>query len=99
MKKHLIIALIIFLVVVVLSLASNFIHWDETPLEQTIFALPLGIGLLLELPFLTIISPLAQTDATFIYFKQLAAFIPFIAGLFYAGLYYLIIFVSKKLLK
>lgn len=87
MKKHLLIALVIFVAVTSMALASNFIPWDETPLEQTIFALPLGIGLFLEVPFLAILGSV-DPDANYVSYQLSWIVIPFVAGLFYSGVAY-----------
>jgi hypothetical protein len=99
MKKHLIIAAIIFIVTVILSLATNFISWDETRLEQTVWGLLSAIGIFLELPFLFIASWLIPNNlANFAkYHLFLDLLTPFIAGFFYAGLYYFIVAIIKKL--
>lgn len=99
MKKHIIISIAIFSVVTALSLASNFIRWDETPLEQTIYALPLGIGLLLEMPFLRIMGLWIGETTGYVNYELLWSIIPFITGSFYATLYYFIVFLSKKFIK
>lgn len=99
MKKHLTVAIIIFVLVASLSLASNFIRWDETPLEQTVFALPLGVGLLLEIPFLALMGLIKNgMHGQFISDRTLWILIPFIAGFCYSGLYYLIVYGVRKLL-
>jgi len=96
MKKHLIIAIIIFIVIVILSLASNFIPWDETLLEQTIFALPLGVGLFFQIPFLMIMGLLIGNTTAYVNYQLLWTIIPFIAGIFYAGLYYVVVLAVKR---
>lgn len=95
MKKNSKIILAIFLFVSVLSLAANFIRWDETPLEQSIFALPLGLGLLLEMPFLTIMGFFVKDGN--INYQLLWIIIPFVTGAFYSGIYYLVMKLNKKL--
>lgn len=87
MKKHLVIGFVIFFFVVALSLASNFIPWDETPLEQTALALPLGAGLLLQLPFFTLLGAL-NPNFHLAGYNTSWIVIPFIAGMLYAALYY-----------
>jgi len=96
--KHLIIAAIIFIVTVILSMATNFISWDETRLEQTVWGLLLAIGIFLELPFLFVASWLIPNNlANFAkYHLFLDILTPFVAGIFYAGLYYFAVTVIKK---
>lgn len=95
MKKVRIITLVIFVTVFVLVLATNLIHWDETPLEQSIVALPFGLGLLLELPFLLIGAILTGNGSdngliSYDWRPTIMRVIPFLAGAFYSGLFYLI---------
>lgn len=97
MKKHIIIAKIIFCLITALSLASNFIPWDETPLEQTIYALPLGIGFLIQLPFFSIIATWFGGSTASANYELLWTIIPFIAGILYASIYFLIVLSLKKL--
>lgn len=99
MKKHLITAAVILVVVAALGLASNFIRWDETPLEQIIWALPLGIGLVLELPFLMVMGMFVRDTTSYINYPLLWTIIPFIAGACYGSLYYGIAYVVKNLKK
>ena len=99
MKKHLITAAVIFVVVVALGLATNFIRWDETPLEQTIWALPLGVGLVLELPFLMIMGMFVRDTTSFINYPFWWTIIPFIAGACYGSLYYGVVYTVKNLQK
>ena len=88
MKKHLIVAFILFVIIAAFGLATNFIRWDETPLEQTIYAFPLGIGLMLEVPFFAIMGAIIGDRTTYVNYSLFWTIIPFIAGLFYAGIYY-----------
>ena len=99
MKKHLTTAVVIFVVVAALGIASNFIRWDETPLEQSIFALPLGIGFGLELPFLMMMGMFVRDTTSYINYPFLWTIIPFIAGACYGGLYYGIVYAVKNLQK
>lgn len=99
MKKHLITAAVIFVVVAALGLASNFIRWDETHLEQTIWALPLGIGLILELPFLAIIGMFVRDTTSYVNYPLLWTITPFIAGACYGSLYYGVVYAVKNLKK
>ena len=99
MKKHLVIAAVLFGIVTALSLASNFIRWDETPLEQTIYALPLAIGLLLEMPFLWVMGLWIGDTTGNVNYELLWSIIPFITGATYASLSYFIFFSSRKFLK
>jgi len=99
MKKHLIIAAVIFSMVTALSLASNFIRWDETPLEQTIYALPLGIGLLLQIPLFSIMGMWIGDTTDYVNYELLWSVIPFITGALYATIYYFIVFSSKRFFK
>lgn len=89
MKKHYIIASIVFVVFVGLALASNFIHWDETPLEQTIWALPLAFGLLIQMPVLPFVAALFGKNE-FMGNDLIWEVSPIVAGLLYSGLYLLI---------
>lgn len=66
-----------------LILLTNFVSWDETPLEQSLWALPLGIGLILEMPFLYAASFLGVFD-------KVKNFLPLIASIFYGVVIYLI---------
>lgn len=95
MQKVRIITLVIFIAVFVLVLATNLIHWDETPLEQSIAALPLGLGLLLELPFLFVATMLTGNGSdngliSYDWHPTMMQIMPFLAGAFYSGLFYLI---------
>ena len=95
MKKIRIITLVIFIAVFALVLATNMIHWDETPLEQSIAALPLGLGFLLELPFLilgAVLTGNGSGDGLFSYDWQPVTIqaMPLVAGAFYSGLFYLV---------
>ncbi len=95
MKKFRIITLVIFAAIFALVLATNLIHWDETPLEQSIVALPLGLGLLLELPFLLIGAMLTGNGSdngliSYDWHPTIIQVTPFLAGAFYSGLFYLI---------
>ena len=99
MKKHLVIASVLFILVTALSLATNFIPWDETPLEQSIFSLPLAIGLLLEMPFLKIMGLWIGDTTGYVNYELFWSIIPFITGAFYATLYYFIVFSGKRFLK
>ncbi len=96
MKKHLIIAVVLFGVITALALASNFIRWDETALEQTIYALPLGIGLLLQMPFMSLMGLWIGNTTNYANYGLLWSIIPFITGAFYATLYFFIVFLVKK---
>jgi len=96
MKKHLIVAAVLFGAVTALALASNFIRWDETPLEQTIYALPLAIGLLLQMPFLSIMGLWIGNTTNYVNYELLWSIIPFITGAFYASLYFFTVFSIKK---
>lgn len=88
MKKIHIILLATFIIVTALGLASNFIPWDETPLEQSIFALPLGIGIALEIPFLLIMGMFIRDTTQPIPYTLLWTVIPIITGAFYTGIVY-----------
>ena len=95
MKKVRIITLIIFVAIFALVLGTNLIHWDETPSEQSIAALPLGLGLLLELPFLLIGAALTGNGSgngliSYDWYTTMMQVMPFLAGAFYSGLFYLI---------
>ena len=95
MKKVRIITLAIFVVVFALVLATNLIHWDETPLEQSIAALPLGLGFLLELPFMLLAAMLTGNGSgngliSYDWHPTMMQVMPFLAGAFYSGLFYLI---------
>ncbi len=101
MKKVKIITLVIFVAIFALVLATNLIHWDETPLEQSIAALPLGLGLLLELPFLLIGAMLTENGSgngliSYDWYTTMMQVMPFLAGAFYSGLFYLIATRIKK---
>lgn len=98
MKKHLNISIIVFILISALGLAANFIRWDETPLEQSIYAIPLFIGFMLEMPFLRIMGLLiSDTQTEPINYTLIWSIIPFVTGMFYAAFYYLIVWQSKKL--
>ncbi len=101
MKKNLIITIIIFSVVTTLSLASNVIRWDETPLEQTAWSIPLGIGFLLQAPIMAIsiplISPSSDTNFNPEFYQLMSYVFPFITGLSYSLVYYLILLLSNKI--
>ena len=104
MKKDFKIASILFIGITLLCLASTFIRWDETPLEQSLIALPVVIGTLLQLPFMgTWIGDIANLiDAEWVQtlFYQITWFIlPFFVGAFYAALYYFIMKGTRKILK
>lgn len=96
MKKHYIITSVIFIVVVGLALASNFIHWDETPLEQTLFAYPLAFGMLLQAPSLPLglIWMLMPGDYENFIFPLVIN--PLISGVFYVWAYLVIYKLSHK---
>ncbi len=99
MKKTTIITLAIFVVVTILGLATNFIHWDETPLEQSIAALPLGIGLMLEVPFFTLMGMWIDNTTGYVPYQTFWTVIPFVAGAFYSGLFYFIVRVTGVISK
>jgi hypothetical protein len=95
MKRITVITFAIFVTVVILVFATNFIHWDETPLEQSIAALPLGLGLLLELPFLLLGAMLTGNGSdngliSYGWYSTMMQVMPFLAGAFYSGLFYII---------
>jgi hypothetical protein len=102
MKKVRIISLVMFIIIFGLVLATNLIHWDETPLEQSIAALALGLGLVLELPFLLIGAFLTGNGSdngliSYDWHSTILQVMPFLAGAFYSGLFYLIATRMKKL--
>lgn len=76
-------AIIVTIISLALMLLTNFVRWDETPLEQSLFALPLGIGLVLEIPFLYAAIYLGI-------FEKIKNFLPLIAGIFYGATVYLL---------
>lgn len=82
-----------FCLIAALCYAANFIPWDETPLEQSLWALPLGIGLLLELPWLFIIS-LLHADQSWTDYQWRMAILPLVT----ATTYSLIIYCSLRAL-
>lgn len=84
-----------------LVLATNVIPWDETPLEQSIATLPLGLGLLLELPFLIPMAILTGNGSgngliSYDWHPVMMRVTPFVAGVCYSGLFYLIVHLTQR---
>lgn len=102
--RKIIISTVIFVVVTSLVLATNGIPWDETPLEQSILALPLGLGFLLELPFLVAMAILTGNGSgtgllSYDLHPVMTRVIPFVVGASYSGLFYLIAYFAQRTLK
>lgn len=95
MKSIKLTTLAIFIVVLALVIASNTINWDETILEHSHAALPLGLGLLLELPWLFVGSVLTGNGSdqgliSYAWYPTMIRAIPFLTGMLYSGLFYFI---------
>lgn len=102
--KKIIISIVIFVVVTSLVFATNVIPWDETPLEQSIAALPLGLGFLLELPFLISIAILTGNGSaigliSYDWHSVTMRVMPFVAGACYSGLFYLVAHLAQRAAK
>lgn len=98
MKKHILISILISIIIIGLGLATNFIKWDETPLEFGIWAIPLGIGLLFEMPFLMIMGLLIGDATESVNYELWWSVIPLVSGIFYAMLYYFIVKYFKEII-
>lgn len=99
--KKITISIVVFVVVTSLVLATNIIPWDETPLEQSIAALPLGLGFLLELPFLISMAILTGNGSgvgliSYDLQPVVMRVMPFVAGASYSGLFYLTVHLSHR---
>lgn len=99
--KKIIISVVLFVGVTSLVFATNVVRWDETPLEQSIVALPLGLGLLLELPFLIPMSILTGNGSgvgliSYDWHPVTMRVMPFVAGVWYSGLFYLIAYHAQR---
>lgn len=84
-----------------LILATNGIPWDETPLEHSIAALPLGLGLLLELPLLIPLTILTSNGSgagliSYDWHSTTMQVMPFVAGACYSGLFFLIAHFTQR---
>jgi hypothetical protein len=103
MKKITIVTLAIFVMVVVLASAANVVRWDETPLEQSAAAIPLGLGFLLELPFFLAAAALTGNGSdngliSYDWHRTMTQSVPFLAGAFYGGLFYLVASRVRKII-
>ncbi len=103
MKKHIITAIVIFILITGLSLASNLIGWNEALWEQDSYTKSIYIGALLEaLPLILIIGLYPSLDFIFTItadrtnYQLLAYILPFITGMCYAIVYYLIATLIRK---
>lgn len=97
MKKNLITTLGCFYIVTTLCFFSNFIRWDETPLEQSLWVLPLGIGLLLQIPLFSATFFLLPADHT-VRYSTIWTIIPLLTGSLYSLLLYAILQIRRKTL-
>lgn len=88
-QKNILFAIFVGVIVTGMGFAGNFIRWDETPLEQSIWAIPLFTGLLLQIPFLFIVS-LFTPEPTYFY-PMLWVITPPIAGFVYGSVTYLLL--------
>lgn len=100
-EKNRIVTLVISITTFFLVLATNTIRWDETPLEQSIAALPLGLGLLLELPFIFVGSLLTGNGSddgliSYHWHAVIMQIMPFIVSVCYGGLFYVTVTRMKK---
>ena len=88
MKKQAIISFGFFVFISGLCLLSNFIQWDETALEQTIYVLPLAGGMLLQVPFLSLLGLFANALKLDMNYELIWIITPLVAGAFYTALFY-----------
>lgn len=97
MKRKYAVPLALLLVFTGLAFASNFIQWDETSLEHSLWGFFLGLGFALQLPFYLLMAPIAtyfsdnnmiqSYDATINTAKWL---FPILTGLLYTGIFLIV---------
>lgn len=85
----------VFITVAILVFATNAINWDETPLEHSLAMIPLGLGMMLELPFLIMGAVLTGNGSdngliSYAWHDEFMQVMPPVAGMFYSSLVYLI---------
>ena len=88
MKNHLHITITLFILVTALALAANFIPWDETPLEHSLFGLFFGLGAYFQSPFFRIVGWWVGDRIDWFNYELAWKVIPFLAGLFWSAVYY-----------
>lgn len=98
MKKSFLTTTGIFLFITLLCLASNFIRWDETPLEQTMFALPLALGLFIQMPILAALGLFFRMSGESMNYELIWTLSPFFTSTFYIVVYYMWVILTCKLL-